>query len=148
MIDCACTTKRQSTTFFQTKFHIMKKTINLLVAVLCISVFFKTSTAQTSYEAINDGLWDSPLTWEPEGVPGENDIAVNPGAFEISINGDITVAEYHHEGGYLYFEANSSLTILEGGTWNNGWITGSSSGIDRRLRSESGLSQKRCAGRQ
>ncbi|HPE56698.1 MAG TPA: T9SS type A sorting domain-containing protein [Bacteroidales bacterium] len=109
----------------------MKKTINLLVAVLCISVFFKTSTAQTSYEAINDGLWDSPLTWEPEGVPGESDIAVNPGAFEISITGDFTVAEYHQIGGTLYI--NGSLTILNNGSWENGHIIGTGSPEDAQI---------------
>lgn len=109
----------------------MKKTINLLVAFICIFIFLNTSLAQIAYEAVDDGTWDSPFTWEPEGVPGESDIAVNPGAFEISIIGDISVAEYHQIGGTLYI--NGSLTILNNGSWENGHIIGTASPEDAQI---------------
>ena len=68
----------------------------------------------------NDGFWNNPTNWDPDGVPGTTDDVIIPATFDVTMLAATTaVANTLVVNGSLTMEGTSTLTVGTAGAPEN-----------------------------
>ncbi|MEO8166667.1 MAG: T9SS type A sorting domain-containing protein [bacterium] len=94
--------------------------VSRCIAVVVCLVFAQTSLySQTTYTAVAPGVWESPTSWIPTGIPGPNDSVVI--ARTVTISSQQTVRGFSLLDATIVFRGfNPTLTITGTATWYDG----------------------------